>query len=57
VHPAGIESIVASAQLPLESAQPLRRQSAQIEFEVTASARDLGRTTALHEKSTFFVPR
>ena len=57
VAPAGIESIVASVQLPPEQAQPLRGQSAAIEFEVAARADGSGRPPVLRERSTFHVPR
>jgi cytochrome c oxidase accessory protein FixG len=57
VAPAGIESIVASVQLPLEQAQPLRGRSAAIEFEVAARADGSDRPAVLRERSTFHVPR
>jgi cytochrome c oxidase accessory protein FixG len=57
VAPAGIESIVASVQLPLEQAQPLRGQSSPIEFEVATQANGSDRPAVLHERSTFHVPR
>jgi cytochrome c oxidase accessory protein FixG len=57
VAPASIESIVASVQLPLQHAQPLRGQSAPIEFAVAAPADGAARPGVLHERSTFHVPR
>ena len=57
VAPAGIESVVASVQLPLEQAQPLRGRSAAIEFEVAARADGSDRPAVLRERSTFHVPR
>ncbi len=57
VAPAGIESIVANVQLPLERAQALRGKSAPIEFEVAAWAHRSERPTVLRDKSTFHVPR
>jgi cytochrome c oxidase accessory protein FixG len=57
VAPAGIESIVASVQLPLEQAQALRGQSVPVAFELAAAPHGPGRETLLREKSTFIVPR
>ncbi len=57
VAPAGIESIVASVQLPLEQAQALRGQSSPIEFEVTTQADGSERPAVLRERSIFHVPR
>ena len=57
VAPAGIESIVASVQLPVEQAQPLRGQSTPIVFEVAARADGSDRPAVLHERSIFHVPR
>jgi cytochrome c oxidase accessory protein FixG len=57
VAPAGIESIVASVQLSPEQAQPLRGQSAPIEFEVAAQSDGSDRPAVLRERSTFHVPR
>ena len=57
VAPAGIESIVASVQLSLEQAQPLRGQSSPIEFEVATQADGSERPTVMRERSTFHVPR
>ena len=57
VAPAGIESIVASVQLSPEPAQPLRGQSAPIEFEVAAQSDGSDRPAVLRERSTFHVPR
>ncbi len=57
VAPAGIESIVASVQLPPEQAQPLHGRSAAIEFEIAARADGSGRPPVLRERSTFHVPR
>ena len=57
VAPAGIESIVASVQLSLEQAQPLRGQSSPIEFEVATQADGSDRPTVMRERSTFHVPR
>jgi hypothetical protein len=48
---------VASVQLPLEQAQPLRGQSSPIEFEVAAQADGSDRPAVLRERSTFHVPR
>jgi len=57
VAPAGIESIVASVQLSPQQAQPLRGQSAPIEFEVAAQSDGSDRPAVLRERSTFHVPR
>ena len=57
VPPAGIETIVARVQLPGEPAQPLRGQSAPIEFELVSFAQASGRPALLRDKSTFHVPR
>jgi cytochrome c oxidase accessory protein FixG len=57
VAPAGIESIVASVQLPVALAQPLQGQSAPIEFQIAARADGSYRPAVLRERSTFHVPR
>jgi len=57
VEPTGIDSVIATARLPLAATAGLEGHSSPIVFDVTALAQCVPAGRVLHEKSTFYVPR